>query len=353
LIFDHNHLTKIGAGLAAVVAAAVGVAPAEPAVAATTAATGETVCTVDDDRAVELSGLVATDEGYVSIVDSRPNSADVLIVYLDRSCRVVRTQGYPTSPRDPEDLAVAPDGALWVADIGDNITAPSRRQTIALWRIPPGGGTPLIHRLTYPDGPHDAEALLFAADGSPVVVTKELGTVSYVYQATRPLEPNTQTGVPMRLVGEFRPTATLPSGDLGRVGELLVTGAATAPDRTRVALRTYTAAYEWDVPDGDVAKAITQGTPRITALPDEPQGEAIAYTVDGQAFLTISDATGPTPIRRYARTEPQPSATADEPTSFGRVVAGSPPPPRWVGTVAGFAVVLTVLWLVAHRRRRG
>ena len=52
------------------------------------------------------------------------------------------------------------------------------------------------------------------------------------------------------------------------------------PDR--VALRTYTAAYEWDVPDGDVVKAITTATPRITPLPDEPQGESIAYTADGR-----------------------------------------------------------------------
>ena len=74
----------------------------------------------------------------------------------------------------------------------------------------------------------------------------------------------------------------------------MVTGAAISPDRTRVALRTYTAAYEWDVPDGDVVKAITTGTPRLTPLPDEPQGEAIAYTVDGPRFLTLSDEAGPT-----------------------------------------------------------
>src|SRR5690606_10370961 len=100
-------------------------------------APGEVVCTVDDPRAVELSGLVATPDGYVSIVDSQFDSDQVVIVYLDPACQVVRTLGYPTPPRDPEDLAVAPDGAIWVADIGDNITATERRRTIALWRIPP------------------------------------------------------------------------------------------------------------------------------------------------------------------------------------------------------------------------
>jgi MYXO-CTERM domain-containing protein len=296
---------------------------------------------------------VATADGYVSIVDSRPDSNGVVIVYLDDACEVTRTQGYPTSPRDPEDLAVAPDGALWVADIGDNATASSRRSTIALWRIPPGGGSPLIHRLTYPDGPHDAEALLFGSDGSPIVITKELGDTSYVYTATRALEPSTPAGVPMSLVGEFHPAATLPADDLGRLGELLVTGAATAPDRSRVAIRTYTAAYEWDVPDGDVAKAITQGTPRVTPLDDEPQGEALAYTVDGQAFLTVSDETGPTTIRRYQPVGPTPTAGEETPTAIGTVTAGSPGTlPRYAVTIVTVALLLAVLWLVAHRRRR-
>ena len=37
------------------------------------------------------------------------------------------------------------------------------------------------------------------------------------------------------------------------------------------------------MPDGDVVKAITTTTPRVTPLPDEAQGESIAYTADGAA----------------------------------------------------------------------
>ena len=245
-------------------------------------------------------------------------------MYLDRSCRVTRTVGYPTPPRDPEDLAIAPDGTLWVADIGDNVGAQNRRQSIALWRVPSGGGAPVINRLTYPDGPHDAEALLFAADGSPIIVTKELGGTAYLYQPTGPLQPGTAAGVPMRRVGDFRPTATGAANSLGAIGETAVTGAATSPDRRRIALRTYTAAYEWDVPDGDIVKAITTSTPRLTPLPDEPQGEAIAYTMDGQEFLTLSDESGPTTLRRYrpsAELAPA-AATSTSPTNRGATGSG-------------------------------
>jgi len=342
-------------------AAHVSGASAERAVAASNAAQptptpGEVVCTVDDPRAIDLSGLVATGSGYVAIVDSQYDTSQVVIVYLDQACRVVRTLGYPTPPRDPEDLAIAPDGALWVADIGDNVTAAQRRQTIALWRIPPEGGPPVIHRLTYPDGPHDAEALLFAADGSPVIVTKELGRTAYVYQATRPLEPNTAEGVPLRRVGEFHPVVTSGPSDLFQLLETAVTGAATSPDRSRVVLRTYTAAYEWDVPDGDVVKAITTTTPRVLPLPDEPQGEAIAYTVDGQSLLTVSDVAGPTPILRYPRPT-APAQDASQSTPLATVTA-SPrmTPEAWLGyglAVAGVAFLVgAAVWWLARRLLR-
>jgi hypothetical protein len=337
-----------------------GVAPrgAEQSLALTRAEPGTTVCTVDDPRAIELSGLVATADGYVSQIDSHFESDQVRIVYLDRSCRVTRTVGYPTSPRDPEDLAVAPDGTLWVADIGDNMGAQTRRESVALWRVPAGGGPPVINRLTYPDGPHDAEALLFTGDGSPVIVTKELGGTAYLYQPTGPLQPGTAAGVPMRRVGEFRPTATGAANPLGAIGETLVTGAATSPDRRRVALRTYTAAYEWDVPDGDVVKAITTGTPRLTPLPDEPQGEAIAYTVDGREFLTLSDESGPTTLRRYHPSSELVPATSGSAAPVDATLPraeSTNTPMMWFGlalAAGGAGLLIAALGYFGIRRRR-
>ena len=53
--------------------------------------------------------------------------------------------------------------------------------TVALIALRPDGSTS-IYRLTYPDGPHDAEALLLAPDGTPYVVTKEVLGASGVYR---------------------------------------------------------------------------------------------------------------------------------------------------------------------------
>jgi hypothetical protein len=318
------------------------------------------VCVVNDSRAMELSGLIATANGYVTVNDSNFDPAKIRIFFLDRNCRVTRTISYPSAARDPEDVAVGADGTLWVGDIGDNITNTTRRTSIAVWRVPAAGGTPVINRLTYPDGPHDAEALLINGDGKPVIVTKEMTGVSSLYTTTGPMQPNTAAGVPLTKVGEFTPQPTGVVNPFGLIGERLVTGAASSPDRKRVALRTYAAAYEWDVPDGDVVKAITTTTPRYTPLPDEVQGESIAYTTDGTAFLTVSDRTdGPVTIRLIARsTQPavsptpsaQPTAAAPASTRGGSPLSGIP---LWLTVgVAAVGLVLATLGFLGVRRTR-
>jgi hypothetical protein len=270
------------------------------------------VCTVSDRRVFELSGLAATAAGYVAINDSASDPADIHIFRFDNACRTQQVLAYPSAARDPEDLALGADGTVWVADIGDNDRT---RTTVAIWKLAPRSTRPVIHRLTYPDGPHDAEALLLAADDTPLVITKE--AVPGIYRPAKPLTPNTDDGVPLVRVGELRLPDTNTSNPWSFVGRRLVTGAAKQSDGKRVVVRTDADAIEWDVPDGDVLKAITTGTPRSTPLPDEPQGEAITYSTDGATFLTVSDVDSgkTTPLLRYhPAARPQPKATAPPPT---------------------------------------
>ncbi len=273
---------------------------------------GETVCTINDPRLVELSGIVALpDGGYVVENDSNEQAAAMRVFFLDSKCKLSRQLTYPTAARDPEDLAVASDGTVWVADTGDNFTNPpkDRRETIALWKVPPGGGAPIVHRLTYPDGAHDAEALLFGPGDVPIIVTKDPSGTAQLYQPTEALAPNTRQGVQLKNVGSWKPRRTGTANFLGPAGQVLVTGAAQSPDRKRFVLRTYSDAYEWDAPDGDIVKAI-KGEPRITPLPNESQGEGITYSPDGKSFLTCADQTGPSKILRYQPASGAPAAAA-------------------------------------------
>jgi len=213
-----------------------------------------------------------------------------------RYLEVVNQVGYPRPALDPEDLAMAKDGTIWVADIGDNSQASGgdsqRRSTIALWSLAPGSKTPVIHRLAYPDGTaRDAETLLMSPNGTPVIVTKEPSGEVYVPSAA--LQADNKEGVKLKRVGTFTPEKTGTPNHLLFIGSALITGGAVSPDGTKAVIRTMSDAYEFDVSNGDVAGAVTSGKYRITPLPNEPQGEGISYTPDGKNFVTCSDQNGP------------------------------------------------------------
>ncbi|MFG2040381.1 hypothetical protein [Dactylosporangium sp. NPDC048998] len=300
------------------------------------AADPDTVCTISDPRAVGLSGLLATATGYLVQNDRTPNPPSVLGVFvLDHACAVTATVTYPGDTVDPEDLAIAPDGTVWVADTGDtDITHPQRRRaTITLWRLPDpttiASGTasaPEPYLLRYADGPHDAEALLFDGDNRPILVTKDATGRAGLYTTGGPLRPGPEPGLLQR-VGTFRPVRTGTRNPFGSLGTEVVTGAAVAPDRSWVTLRTYADAYTWQTANRDLLTAITTDTPTITPLPNEPKGEAIAASSDGLALLTISDQPGPTRLLRYTPTAWTSTWPAD--------AAPSPTAPRTAGPAAG------------------
>jgi hypothetical protein len=199
---------------------------------------------------------------------------------------------------DWEDIAVgpAPGGgdALYVADTGDN---DAQRADVVVYRVPeprvagagPGASAPAAAlTLRYPDGAHDAEALLVdRAGGALVIVTKSFGGASAVYSATRPSASATTV---------LRRRGTLSLG----AGGAVTAGDVSADGRT-IALRTYERAYVWTRRTGEsIAGALRRRacSPRVDLL-TEGQGEALALTAHGRAFYTVPEGTRPA-IRRYA-----------------------------------------------------
>ncbi|WP_229686480.1 hypothetical protein [Longimycelium tulufanense] len=245
--------------------------PALPA-SATPEAPAE-LCRVTDPRLAELSGVASDGDRWYAVPDG---GEQVRVYVVGRDCAVQRVITSPVDPFDVEDVARAPDGTLWLADTGDNR---KQRDTVALHAVSPNGGS-VLYRLSYPDGPRDAEALLLDRRGVPYLVTKEPLGGSGVY---RPKGPLVAPG-PSELerVGTVRvgPTDTTGGPLSGTVGSVLVTGGAVSHDGSVVALRTYTDAYLFAAPDGDVVAALGREPVRVP-LPNEPQGEAIAFEPDG------------------------------------------------------------------------
>ncbi|MBB5156271.1 hypothetical protein [Saccharopolyspora phatthalungensis] len=279
-------------------------------------------CRVDDDRLAELSGLASDGSAWYAIADGGSSLRVFVLDPADCSVRKIRTAS--NNPYDVEDLALGRDGTLWLADTGDNRR---RRESVAFHVMPPGGGATL-YRLRYPDGPHDAEALLLDRAGVPYIVTKEPLGAAGVYRPAEPLAA--ERTVPLERVGSIslRSTRT-PGGPVsGALGSVLVTGGAVSQDGTVAAIRTYTEAYVYNAPDGDLVAAFRREPLRIP-LPNEQQGEAIAWEPDG-ALLSASE--GNQPVRRIpgvaaaARTTGAPTEDGESPAPPGGEADQAPPP---------------------------
>ncbi|GGS51069.1 hypothetical protein [Actinokineospora fastidiosa] len=279
------------------------------------AAAQEDQCALTDDRLAEVSGVAADGEHWYVVNDGGRAST---VYVLDRDCTVADVITGPTDPYDVEDLARAADGTLWLSDTGDN---DKDRKTVALISLTPGGKS-TVHRVTYPDGPKDSEALLLSRDGVPHLVTKNPFGTADIYRPAKKLTSPGPTA--LEHVGSLtlRPTDTQGGPVPASVGSVLVTGGAVSPDGTVVALRTYTDAYLYAAPDGDILAALKREPVRVP-LPNEPQGEAIAIEPDG-TLVSMSEGEGSTvrtvsgvtvtaeeaPPTTEATPEPEPGQTA-------------------------------------------
>ncbi|MGY1632932.1 hypothetical protein ACI784_14615 [Geodermatophilus sp. SYSU D01186] len=320
-----------------------------PASAEDAAAPGpSTQCQITDPRLPELSGLVVVGDRMLAINDG----GDQLDVYvLDATCRVLTVRSAAVDPYDPEDLALAADGTVWLADTGDN---QGTRDTVALLALRPDGST-AVYRLSYPEGARDVEALLLAPDGMPYLVSKEVLGASKVY---RPVTALVESGtVALTEVGgvEFTLTGTT-GGPVGRAGQLMVTGGAVSADGSHVALRTYTDAYVWPLSGSDVAGALA-GEPVRMALPDAPQGEAISFTADGSGVLVAGEGVpgDVTVVPIAAEQAAGGPATASESSSGplpGLLTASDGGIPLVPAALVAALVATAVVWVGGKLRRR-
>lgn len=252
-----------------------------------------TLCHLQDSRITESSGVAVSGD----VLYTHDDSGDTARYFaLDRHCRTLSTYAVLGEQAvDWEDVALGA-GYLWFGDIGDNS---SRRSTVAVVRVRERGTEATVFRFRYDDGAHDAETLLVQPlTGQLFVVTKSYLGLSSVYAA--PLHPSASAvDVLTRVTGFTTHLTGTPGGPIGAPGRLAVTGGDINADATRLVVRTYTDAYEWTIPDGDVVKAF-DGHPTVTPLPPTKQGEGIAYDTDGRSWITTSEGKG-APVGRVAR----------------------------------------------------
>ena len=197
---------------------------------------------------------------------------------------------------DWEDIALGPcpgdtedPACLYIADTGDN-EGYRRRGIIYIVREPnlsdaaPGSEsrTERAHqlRITYPDRPHNVEALAVTPSGDVLLITK--GSRGPVLLYTIPARRTSERSVRLNAAD------TLPIFPARHLGNL-VTAAAVSPSGERLVVRTYTNLYFFDL-DGDGAWHHS-GEPCGIGL-RQPQGEAVDFIDEGSVVLTSESALG-------------------------------------------------------------
>jgi hypothetical protein len=258
-----------------------------------------TIATIKEKSISESSGLVAsrsTPGAYWTHNDSGDGPFIYAFDTRGDSLGIFRVTG--ATARDWEDIAAGPGpqrnkSYLYIGDIGDNNDS---RPEVIVYRVAepplssdtrnsskkrPGSTEPAeALRLKYPDGNHDAEALLVhPTTGNIYIVTKVLLSNAGVYEATAPLSAGKL--ITMRKVGEAK-VSSLFGG--------VITGGSISPDGHRVALCDYFQAYEMVLP-ANAADFNAIWKQRMTGikLGKRKQGESITYRLDNKALLTTSE----------------------------------------------------------------
>jgi hypothetical protein len=190
----------------------------------------------------------------------------------------VRLQGVRVA--DWEAVAVGPCGGsscVFIGDIGDNQGA---RKSIAIYGLPEplptdqvASPTQTFHA-TFPDGPHDAEAMFVSSSGGIFIVTKgENGPIALYRFGSSPKAGGATV---------LQKVAVLQTRAIAR--NQWVTDASASRDGKWIALRTHGAVYFYDAErlmKGDLKAPMRFD---VTSL-REPQGEGIALGADGTLFL--------------------------------------------------------------------
>jgi hypothetical protein len=200
--------------------------------------------------------------------------------------------------RDWEDIATWKDKAgrcfIYIGELGDNKRASAQHIVFRIQEpsVLSGGASPSERaeiaaeqiRFMYPDGDHDAEALMVhPQSGDIFVMTKNESGPTGVYRINADF--NLSPSHPAEKVADI----SLPSIPNG-----LVTGADISPDGRRVVVCDYRQAYELELPGAQTNfSEIWKQKPTPIDIGRRKTGEAICYSMDGSEILATSEGKNP------------------------------------------------------------
>lgn len=230
----------------------------------------------------EASGIAdsKSNTGYLWVEQDSGNPPDLwLLSYSGIVQKQVHIDG--AENRDWEDIAmgngpVIGENYIYIAETGDNL---AHFPDYAIYRfIEPKATEDTIFNwekinFQYPDGSHDAEAMLLDNTTKDIYIITKRNSVSKIYKLGYP--QNTATVITADSVGQFSFTG--------------VVSAAISPDETEILVKTYSNVYYWKRQPGESILTAFKRAPLTLGYVTEPQGEAICFKQDNSGFFTLSE----------------------------------------------------------------
>ena len=176
--------------------------------------------------------------------------------------------------RDWEDMARAGDD-LYIADIGDNNRAYTE---YAIYKFrEPAADTDTVYnfekiQFQYPDGAHDAEALLIDPTTKDIYLITKRDNPSLIFKIAFP----------------YSSTEINTAAKVGALTYSGVVSAALSPDAKEIIVKTYTALYHYKKNSQSIEAGL-QITPVPLPYRMESQGEAVTFAADNSGFFTLSE----------------------------------------------------------------
>jgi hypothetical protein len=267
-----------------------------PAQAEARAEGARRLCTINDPRIDESSGLAASRRhpGIVYTFNDSGGTPRLFALGIsDCRVRAAITLGGARN-RDWEAMAIGTDG-LYVGDIGDNL---KDQPYSTVYRIPEPKTLrtqtvrATAYRIKYEDGPHNAETLMIDPRTNRIyIASKEFG--GSLYEGPKRL--STSGYNVMRHVAD---------------APLWATDGAFAPDGRTFVIRGYWDAEMYTAPGKELARV---------SVPDQKLGEGVTYTADGRSLLFSAEG-----LRQPLWQVPVPKEALPSPTPTPRHRAAPP-----------------------------
>ncbi len=247
---------------------------------------------VSDPALNEASGIADSkaNPGYLWVEQDSGNPPDLTL--LQHNGTVLKPVHLANAVnRDWEDIVlssgpIAGKQYLYIAETGDNLL---QYDDYAIYRLEePAAATDTVQQVDriaffYPDGSHNAEAILVDPDTKDIYIITKTDLHSKLFKLTYPYST--------KVMNEVTEVGTLPYN--------YAVSAALAPNGRELVVKTYEAIYHYTRAAGE--SIIQTLSKPYVSLPyqQEPQGEAIVFDNNDSGYYTLSEKALASSVKLY------------------------------------------------------